>query len=122
MKTINRYRVEIVSKQGIIKQESFFKKQKESILAENDRLLVLDNEHFDRVSKRIGDKTEKLLFSVIDSPSVHFYTNDTCFGTKVCYTCYSFKAKKPSTIKKEIKGAVEEKFGSFFDLDLSIIK
>ena len=100
-------------------KESFFKIDEIDIVAENEWLWCLGTMHFATIAKgsQYGTTSRK-----IDKPSISFQMNDKVWGSNIEYNLYTFKTKRPSTIRKEIKKAVDEKFGFFMELDLSFIK
>jgi len=110
--TINYYRVEFADETGIIKSEKTYKKTKQKILAKNDNYICLEDFRFTSLEiKEIG------------KPSIFSYANDRVWGNRVTYTLYSYKNVRPSTIKRQIKSHIKEKYGFFTkDIDLSFIE
>lgn len=108
------------SKYGFSWDEDKYEVKDLSVGLENDTLLVLINDNFTRVRKK---GKECFSYPILGKPSISVYNNDSLYGDAIHYTLYSATNKRPSTIQKEIRAKVKEKFGSFFgDIDLSIIK
>ena len=119
MKTINHYRVEVVDPDyaGLMGRDNTFKCSTHNVLGENDRRLVIDNFYFTSISKEKNGWD-----TCLDKPAISLYANDTCYGTRVTYSLYTEKAKRASTIRKEIEAAIEKKYGFFArGFDLSFI-
>lgn len=121
MKTINHYKV------GILKNgKNYFEEEKIKVALENDQWMVLDNEHYDKITK---NKHFKYSYPRIEVHDIYKKDNETGylknhkqFGNGVFYKLYSETKKRPSTIRKEIEKFLNEKFGYLCNIDLSFIK
>ena len=118
MKFINKTQVTIVFKQGIVTRKTEARRDSIKIIGENENFICLDDDFFTAVAK---GKAYSVTHSRIEKPSIHFYVNDSCFGTRIRYTLYTEKKTRKQTIKNQIKAAIDEKFGCLFNADLSII-
>jgi hypothetical protein len=121
MKYLNEYTVRIM-KSG----DTHFEVKKVPILAENETWIVLDTEHYEKVTKSktfdfIHSRVEHHKIYKKDNETGHF-ENDPLFGNGVFYKLHTRKTKRPATIRKEIKAFLDEKFGYLTNIDLSFIK
>ncbi len=119
MKTVNHYKVTILQS-----GESFFEKEVIKVALENERFIILDTDRFDKISK---DKS--YICSQLGKHSITVRTTETGyfkdhkeFGNGVFYSLYTDKNKRPTTIQKEIKEVLDEKYGYLATIDLSFIK
>lgn len=117
MTTINHYKVEISDASGIIVPCNEFKLTKLNVIGENDEYLAVDDIYFTTLSR-----SKNYLHPQLDKPAIHTYTGDNCWGNRITYTLYTSKAKRASTIRREIEAHVKAKYGFLASrLDLSII-
>lgn len=119
MKKINHYRVEVTdpANAGILGSEKKFEVTSFNIIAENDKYVAIDDYRFTSLRKEKSKWDDCL-----DQASISLYANDSCWGTRVSYSLYTEKAKRASTIKKEIEAAIAKKYGFFArGFDLSFI-
>lgn len=121
MKTINRYKVGIL-KNGV----NYFEKEKIKIALENDQWIVLDVANYDKITKT---KDYDFSYPRVGVYKIRKKDNETGwfkdhreYGNGVFYELYSEKEKRTSTIKKEIKEFLNEKFGYLSNIDLSFVK
>ena len=110
MSKIHHYRVEVTdpANPGILGKERSFKAEMLSVVAENAKYLVLDNDHFTRVRKEKYDYD-----TCLNKPEISLHANDSVWGNRVTYTLYATKDKRRSTIRREIEAAIERKYGFF---------
>ena len=116
---ITKITVTVVSKPGIITEKSEYKTERYPVLAENEHLYCIDDEFYSTVAK---SKTYELSRGRVEKPSIHFSTNDSCWGTSFRYYLWTFKKKKAETIRKEIKEEIEKRYGNLFNINLDFIK
>lgn len=117
---MKKYKVVICQKAGILNEEDSFDVDDVGILAQNDRYIVLSDSRFTKLDKK-KDRTYNMNH-VVDHPSISIYNNDSCYGSGVDYTLYTEKNKRTSTIKKEIKIAIQDKYGWLVnDIDFSFM-
>jgi hypothetical protein len=112
-----KFEVTIVSKKGIIRQESSFEKTRLKVLDRKDGFFVVNDDRFSTLTE---DKKCRV-YPSLDNASIHFYLNDRCFGTQASYTLFTRVGKRKETIQKEIQSAVNEKYGGIMSLDFSIL-
>ena len=125
-KKINYYEVLIVTKAGLINDvQNTFIKRAESIIAkkkhsykEGADMLVVDVERGYTILQTAG---ESYAYPVVDTPHLSSGTNDSCYGTYVKYSVYSFKNKRVATIKKAIENHIESKYGGFANINLDFM-
>lgn len=116
------YKVIVCDKTGIIKDENSFTKTERNIVAENDKLIVIDDDYFSRIEK-VGKK-QYALYPALDEPSISIYANDSCWGNRLSYVLHTFSGTiKPAKIRRDIEKEVVKKFGFFVkDMNLDFIK
>lgn len=97
--------------------EDKFEVKEKSVLAQNDKYLVLNDDYFTKLEK----KGDGVVWSRIDTPSISF--RDCLSQDGIFFTLYSTKPRRISTIKGMIKRKADEKYGWLFSesLDLSIM-
>lgn len=117
---VKHYRVEIHDGTGIIGKghpESKFEVNEFNVIGENRENIVIDDRDFTTIRKQ---KSKYL--TCLDDHSIGLNNNDTCWGSRITYSMYTYKTKRASTIKAEIEAKVQEKYGFFSKgFDLSFI-
>jgi hypothetical protein len=115
---VTKISVTIVSKPGLITKINEYIVETIPIIADNEDLYCLGDHFFTTIAK-----TKKYDWSrnTINKPSISFSTGDSVWGTSVRYTLFTFKGKKPETIKKEIREAITDKYGDLFNVNLDFI-
>lgn len=113
--TLNCYKVCIPKDSG----EPEFTKTKPVVLAENESWIVLDTRHYEKIAK---SKDWEFAYDVIERPKIYSRENDKYLGNGVFYSLHTRKTKRTSTIKKEIKKFIADKYGYLANIDLSFIK
>lgn len=119
MNKIKRYYVEVTDPKcpGIIGREQKFEVSDFNVIAENDRYIAIDDYRFTSLRK------EKYKYDTcLNQVSISLSTSDSVWGSRIIYTLYTDKAKRASTIKKEIEAEIAKKYGFFLgNIDLSFI-
>ena len=117
------YKVIICDNTGIIKEDNSFTKAERKVVAENDKLIVIDDIYFTRIEK-VDRKLGYSLYPILNEPIISIYTNDSCWGNRLTYTLYTENGNvKPAKIRREIEKEIAKKFGFFVsNIDLSFIK
>jgi len=114
MKKIKLYEVRILES-----GKNTFETKEYEVLAENDTWIVLNTNHFEKVTKT---KTFEFCNCRIDKARIDIRTRDKLLGNGVFYKFFTYKTKKPSTIRNEINKRVSEEYGFLSNIDLSFIK
>jgi hypothetical protein len=109
---------EFSDQKGIIKGKPKFEVKEFAVLAENDECLVVDDRWFTSVRKAKDD-----FYACLEKPCIGVTCADTVWGTGVRYSMYSVCRASPSTVRAQIRSAINKKVGFFMDkIDLSFIK
>lgn len=118
MRIINEYEVEIFKDAS--KENTFVIKNHEVGL-ENDRFIVLKNEHFTTLNK--NKRGGHSLNMTLDDTSIHTrkwkYLPDY---DGIVYHLFTEKTKKPEQIRKEIAAFIEKEYGYLTAVNLDFIK
>lgn len=118
MKTINRYKIEIIVKKGIIGDVgSKFTHTVEDVLAMNNSRICINDITFTTVEIKKCDYRYS-----IDVPNINSYSNDKVFGTKLTYTLFTNKKKRKQTMAKEIRQYLDDKYGDWATIDLMFLE
>lgn len=102
-----------------------FLHDKVEYIAENDLWIVLNNDHFDKITKSdifefAHKMIEKPKISIKDGTG--FFENDPAIGNGIYYDLYTRKTKRASAIRNEIVDFIKKRYGYLRDIDLSFIK
>ena len=96
-----------VGEGGLIKADNKLVVEEIAALAENDKLLVLNDRYFTVLSKAGKD----YIRSCIGKESIRIYANDSVYGSSVHYSLYSYSKVRASTVRKHIETAIKKKYG-----------
>jgi hypothetical protein len=104
--TMHHYRAEL-GEGGLLKPDNKLHVTEIMVLAENDKRLVLNDNHFTVLSK----ESKSYINSCIGKESIHIYANDSVYGSSVHYSLYTYTKVRASTIRKHIETAIKKKYG-----------
>lgn len=116
MKKINLYSVEIIKDP---RWGNKFVKQEYEVGLENEKYVVIKDLHFTILDKK-GDRSSS--HHIIGNPSVSEWKTGLDSLDGIHYTLWTYKTKRPETIKREIQAFVEERFGYISNINLDFIK
>ena len=114
---IYKYSVEIFRTKV---KENVFKTEQFEVGLENDNLIVLKDESFTKLNKKKSKYSTDI--SVDDE---HIYERK--WGGSLAdydgiqYILYTYKVKKPETIRKQIENWISDKYGYLFNINLDFI-
>jgi hypothetical protein len=107
-----------VSKAGLVYSKNEHNEEIFEIIGENEHLICVDDGFFSAIAK---DKTYEVTRGRIEKPSISVSIGDSYWGSSVRYTLWTFKNKRPETIRAEIKAFINQKYGSLFEINLDFI-
>lgn len=116
---VTHYRVKMVFQAGRIEEKgNTFTENTYSIVAENNEYVCLNDYCFTSIKKKGNRDTETILGKKL----IYSHINDRFWGTQITYTLYTDKKKRKSTIKREIKNYIDEKFSFLDNIDMSFLE
>lgn len=115
------YDVESADGSGIFSATKKFEITEVTVLAVNDKYLVVNDAKFTTIQKDCPNDRYRV-YAVLNDPSICIHNNDSCWGNRIHYSLYSETTVKPDAIKKKIEREILKRFGYFIGkIDLSFI-